>query len=331
MALAEEWKTAHAPGRICLLGDNVDLIEKPVLAAAISAFLSISIKKRNDDRVILNADDIGFQEEFTLRDKLPLLSPLKYIEAVYHRLQSDVTSGFEATITSQIPVSAGMSSSTALCIAFIRALCQTYDISLTTAEIAELSFLVEREDLNIECGRMDQYAIAFGGVTFIDTGPAPGVEIIPVSSLPIVVADTQETHDTQKLQLWLQDRLRAGEKKLIDSLNRVVNLVEKGKDALLCGDLVTLGKLMDQQQIEENIMGTSTERLNSFCRTAIGAGAWGAKQMGAGGGGCTVALCPPEKIKFVQDSLIASGAPAWTFEVYHYLDHDHPDPLNVES
>jgi galactokinase len=262
---------ARAPGRICLLGDNVDLIEKPVLAAAISAFLSITLQTRSDDRVILIADDIDFKEEFKLGDELTLISPLKYLEAVYQRLQG----------------------------------------------IAELSYVVERENLNIECGRMDQYAIAYGGVTYIDTGPTPGVESIPVDSLPIVVADTQETHDTQQLQLWLQDRLRDRDKVLIDSLLRVVELVEQGKDALLRGDLETLGRLMNQQQIEENIMGTSTERLNTFCKTAIEAGAWGAKQMGAGGGGCAVVLCPPEKKNTIQAALAALGAPAWTFEIYH--------------
>ncbi len=317
MALTTQPFIARAPGRICLLGDNVDLIEKPVLAAAISAFLSIAIQKRNDDRIILIAEDIDFKEEFRLGDEMPLVSPLKYLEAVYHRLQSYITTGFEATINSQIPVSAGMSSSTALCIAFIRALSQTFEIPLTTAEIAELSYLVERENLNIECGRMDQYAIAYGGVTFINTGPTPGVEPISIDSLPIVVADTQDTHDTQQLQEWLQDRLRVRDKVLIDSLLRVVDLVEQGKAALLRGDLETLGELMNQQQIEENIMGTATERLNIFCKTAMDAGAWGAKQMGAGGGGCAVVLCPPEKKITIQAALAALGAPAWTFEIYH--------------
>jgi galactokinase/mevalonate kinase-like predicted kinase len=74
---------------------------------------------------------------------------------------------------------------------------------------------------------------------------------------------------------------------------------------------------MNQQQIEENIMGTSTARLNTFCKTAIEAGAWGAKQMGAGGGGCAVVLCPPEKKNTIQAALAALGAPAWTFEIYH--------------
>lgn len=311
---------AHAPGRICLLGDNVDLIEKPVLAAAISAFLSASLQTRDDDRVILVAKDIDFQEEFRLGDELEFTSPLKYLEAIYLRLQKHISTGFKATIQSQIPVSAGMSSSTALCIAFIRALSQAYDIHLDTAEIAELSYLIEREDLNIECGRMDQYAIAFGGVTYINTGPNPGIENIPMDSLPIVVADTQETHDTQELQEWLQNRLRSKDKVLIGSLLRVSELVEDGKQALLNGDLRLLGKLMNQQQVEENLMGTSTERLNLFCETAIAAGAWGAKQMGAGGGGCSIALCPPDKKETVQTALTALGAPSWTFEIYHNSD-----------
>ncbi len=317
MSLTSTSIISRAPGRICLLGDNVDLIEEPVLAAAISAFLSITLRLREDNRVILMAEDITFREEFLLGDDLVLDGQLKYLKAIYKRLEASITCGFEAVIHSQIPVSAGMSSSTALCIAFIQALSQAFDINLETAEIAELSYLIEREDLNIECGRMDQYAIAFGGVSYIYTGANPGVEIIPVESLPVVVADTQEKHDTQALQVWLQDRLRAKETVLAESLLRVKTLVDQGKEALIRGDLETLGSLMSQQQIEENIMGTATKRLNLFCQTALQAGAWGAKQMGAGGGGCAIALCPPDKIENIRAALAALGAPVWIFEIYH--------------
>jgi galactokinase len=250
MQLIKQRIIGHAPGRICLLGDNVDLIERPVLAVAISTFLSISLQIRNDDRIILVADDIDFQKEFKLGEELSLVSPLKYLEAVYQRSQSHIATGFEATIQSQIPVSAGMSSSTALCIAFIRALSQTFDTPHDTVEIAKLFYMVERENLNIECGRMDRYAIAYGRVTYIETGPTPSVEAIPIDSLPIVVADTQEPHDTQQLQEWLRDCLRARDKVLVDSLLRFVKLVEQGKAALLRGDLETLRALMSRQKLK---------------------------------------------------------------------------------
>lgn len=307
---------ARAPGRICLLGDNVDLIEKPVIAAAIDAFLTISLIRRADDLVLFKAEDIAFQEEFSLADGVALEGPLRYMKAVFARFRDRIPTGFEAVINSQIPVSAGMSSSTALCIAFIRALSLAFGIQLDTAEIAELSYLIEREDLGIECGRMDQYAIAYGGVTYIDTGPNPSVEVIPSASLPVIVADTEDTHSTQEIQLWLQDRLRADDRVLIESLLRVVGLVEKGKQALLDNDLPALGKYMSAQQVEENIMGTATERINLFCDAAHQAGAWGAKQMGAGGGGCVIALCPPENKPVIKKALMDLGAPTWEFEIH---------------
>jgi galactokinase/mevalonate kinase-like predicted kinase len=39
---------------------------------------------------------------------------------------------------------------------------------------------------------MDQYAIAYGGVTFIETGETPKVERLMVNDLPIVVGNSLE-------------------------------------------------------------------------------------------------------------------------------------------
>ncbi len=309
---------ARAPGRICLLGDNADLIERPAIAAAISAFLTVRLVKRPDDRVILVGRDIDVREEFERGETPPLDTPLKYMKAVYLRLQEDITSGFEAEVTSQIPVSAGLSSSTALCIAFIRAISQAYAIQMDPLEVAELSFDIESHDLDIECGRMDQYAIASGGVTYIETGEPPGVERIPVASLPIVVGDTREPHDTQQLQKWLRGRIEANDPSLMLPLKRVTEIVEEGKLSLYANDLKALGELMIRQQVEERLMGTSTERLEAFCRVSLQAGALGAKQMGAGGGGCMIALCPGHE-EPVRAAIEDLGGSAWAFEVFRDL------------
>jgi mevalonate kinase len=306
---------ARAPGRVCLLGDNADLIERPAIAAAISAFLTVRLVKRTDDRVVLIGRDIGVREEFERGETLRLDTPLKYMKAVYLRLQEDVTSGFEAEVTSEIPVSAGLSSSTALCIAFIRAICQAYAVPMDPLEVAELSFDIESNDLDIECGRMDQYAIASGGVTYIETGDPPGVERIPVASLPIVVGDTREPHDTQQLQKWLRGRIEANDPSLMHPLMRVTQIVEEGRRSLYANDLKELGELMILQQVEERLMGTSTDRLEAFCRASREAGALGAKQMGAGGGGCMIALCPGNE-RPVKAAIEKLGGTAWAFEVF---------------
>ncbi len=306
---------ARSPGRICLLGDNADLLEKPAIAAAITAFLTVEIAPRDDDLISLFGTDIGISETFRLGERPALDSPLKYVKAVYRRFIENIQHGFDLTIHSEIPVSAGLSSSTALCIATIRGLARLGGRKLTAAEVAELSYEIERYDLDIECGRMDQYAIAFGGVTYIETGPQAGVIQLPLDSLPIVVADTQEKHDTQALQKWIRDRIAREDPELMNPLLEVVRLVESGRDAILRNDLRGLGLIMNSQQVQELAMGTSTERLELFCKTARTAGALGAKQMGAGGGGCMIALCTSDCIGGVLASLSALGAPAWTFDI----------------
>ncbi|MGA9533181.1 MAG: hypothetical protein WBR18_10740 [Anaerolineales bacterium] len=304
-----------APGRICLLGDNADLLEKPAIAAAVSAILVVEIRQRDDDVVTLTGTEIGFQESFRLGDNIELDSPLRYVKAVYARFADSLHQGFDLTIHSEIPVSAGLSSSTALCIASIRALQKLCEVELDTDEIAELSFQIERYDLDVECGRMDQYAIAYGGVTYIQTGDQAGVEPLAIPSLPILVADTQETHDTQALQKWLRRRIAENDPSLLGPLNKVVALVEEGRRAILEDGLEKLGEIMDRQQALELAMGTSTDRLERFCQIARQGGAWGAKQMGAGGGGCVIALCPPDRIDSVRSALVTLGAPVWDFDI----------------
>ena len=312
--MQESYK-AVSSGRICLLGDNADLIEKPAIAAAISAYLTATLTRREDNRVILIGRDINYREELKLNRKITFDSPLKYVKAVLKHLKDKIDTGFQMEIQSTIPISAGLSSSTALCIAAIRALDAAYNIEMSPSEIAELAFIVENKDLHIECGRMDQYAIAFGGITYIKTGSDADAERLRLSSLPIVVADTQEQHDTKELQIWLRKRIEAREEDLLNSLNRVVALVEAGKKAIMEEDMEKLGQLMNAQQKEEKFMGTSTERLEFLCATAREAGALGAKQMGAGGGGCMIALCTPDNINRVQDALSSLGAPTWKFKV----------------
>ncbi|TFG60256.1 MAG: hypothetical protein E4H36_12390, partial [Spirochaetales bacterium] len=293
----------RSPGRICLLGDNADLIEKPALAAAVSAHITVTLNKRTDNTIIINSSDIDEREIFNLQDLPPLTSPLRYPVAVIQRLKADINTGFEAGISSEIPISAGLSSSTALVIAFIRAISRAYDIHFTPKEIAELSFTIESRDLGVECGRMDQYAIVFGGISYMTTDDNAQATSLGTIDLPILVADTQEKHDTKALQIWLRNRIAMKEDLLLGSLNRVVDIVEEGRKALEQGDLNLLGSLMNSQQKEEKLMGTSTERLELLTGTAREAGALGAKQMGAGGGGCIIALCTPESVESVKTSL----------------------------
>jgi mevalonate kinase len=86
---------------------------------------------------------------------------------------------------------------------------------------------------------------------------------------------------------------------------------------LLKGDFKKLGELMNMQQEQEIILEAATSKILSLCESAKGAGALGAKQMGAGGGGCMLAICPGKQEQVAQ-AIEDAGGRAWIFNIYNY-------------
>jgi len=310
--------TINAPGRICLFGDKVDLLGRPVIAMAISCTLELSMTKRDDNIAVLISRNLdGAPVEFDL-DHIPDDDhPLKYWYGILNRLRDRIPGGFEAVLDSQIPIGAGLSSSAAISVAFSKGLNELFDLGLTADEIAEVSYRSEHDDLCISCGRMDQYAIAHGGITFIETGEQPRVTKLPIHELPVVVGDSQEERQAKVILNRIREQIDAQDPTVLDAFDVVYQGVMEGRDALVAGDYERVGQLMCQQQRMENILQAATPKLNAMCKAAVEAGALGAKQMGAGGGGCMLAICPGKQEE-VARAIEEIGGRAWIFEVFEY-------------
>lgn len=76
-------------------------------------------------------------------------------------------------------------------------------------------------------------------------------------------------------------------------------------------------ELMNLHQIVEQKMGASTKRIDAMCEAANKAGALGAKQIGAGGGGCMIAFAPENPEKIIA-ALEACGGKAWSASLFSY-------------
>ncbi|OLS13072.1 MAG: galactokinase [Promethearchaeota archaeon CR_4] len=99
------------------------------------------------------------------------------------------------------------------------------------------------------------------------------------------------------------------------AFDNVYQGVLEGRDALIAGDFEKVGKLMCQQQRTENVLQAATPKLNAMCKAAVNAGALGAKQIGAGGGGCMLALCPGKQEQIAQ-AIEQVGGRVWIFEIF---------------
>jgi mevalonate kinase len=86
-------------------------------------------------------------------------------------------------------------------------------------------------------------------------------------------------------------QLRARNTELVDGTFQAVRvLVQAARAALVAGDRVELGRLMDSNQTLLGQLLLSTPDIERLCAVSRTAGAFGAKLTGAGGGGSVVAL-----------------------------------------
>lgn len=192
-----------------------------------------------------------------------------------------------------VPASAGLGSSAALAVSLSRALA---DFAGMTAEDSEE--LVHRAVALSEgifhgaASGIDQRA-AMGGGLFSFRRLEGGVEVEPLvlgADVKLVVCQAEAGASTSELVAGVAD-FRAREPERVDGLlGEIGDISGLAVEALSCGDVVTLGQLMDLNHEMLRSLGVSTDALDRACALARDAGALGAKLTGAGGGGCVVAL-----------------------------------------
>ena len=308
----------RVPGRICLMGDKIDLLGKPVIGMAINLMMSINYKEKTNAIVEFYSYNTKERILFNLNESPPRNIDLSYWSVLFERLKKHIKKGFYMEVDSDIPIGAGLSTSAAVSIGFIKAINQAYNLKLTPDYIAELAYLGENHDLGIMCGRLDQYTIAHGGIVFINTGyENPGVEHLRIEKMPIVVGDSLEERKASLILNRVKKQIRENDPATLEAFRLIESYVYQARDALLKKNFNKLGELMNKQQAQEAVLKADTPKILNLCKAAKDAGALGAKQMGAGGGGCMVAVAPGKQ-KEVAEAITEAGGRAWIFDVYRY-------------
>lgn len=114
---------AFAPGRVNLIGEHVDYCGLPVLPAALSHGVALAFAARQDDRVRCLTTAPGFDEaDFSLGETRAPAGFGRYLAAAGAALDAGrwtpgSRAGFDGAIASDLPVAAGLSSSSAVVIA----------------------------------------------------------------------------------------------------------------------------------------------------------------------------------------------------------------------
>ncbi len=335
---------ARAPGRLEVLGAHTDYNEGFVTAIAVERATVVAAARRPDTVVRAWSDHTGALTQFDLArlDDGPWGDWRDYLAGVCAELTREgcAPPGADIAITSDVPVGGGVSSSAALEVACAVALCSLAGCAIEPERLALLCQRAENEYVGMRCGILDQFTSVFGRpgrVMWLDCRTHEH-RLMPMAGMSarFVVCDTNRprelvgsAYNERRAQCEqaarilgvpaLRDldgaglRTRAGE--LDDTLLRrarhVVSENERVQVSVAAvehGDAVRLGELINASHVSlRDDYEVSCTELEAMRAAALAApGCLGARLVGAGFGGCVMALveeaCVEEFVRQVAGS-----------------------------
>ena len=309
---------ASAPAKIILFGEHSVVYGKPAIAAAIDLRTYVWAEFNKNGRIRIEAKDIrvpGLTVSFSDKeiyfetDYGKAAEVLSYVREAINLVleEASVKEGVTVSITSQIPVGAGLGSSAAVAVATIGAVSKLLGLELKKEEIAKLGHKVELLVQGASSG-IDPTVSAIGGFLYYQKG---NFESLPVVELPIVVGYTGSSGSTKELVAKVRRSFEEMPEIVNPILNSMGKLVEKVREIILSEHdkdikFELLGRLMNINHGLLDALGVSTKSLSDLVYASREAGALGAKITGAGGGGCMYALAP-EKQNEVATAIKIAG------------------------
>lgn len=306
---------AIAPGRVNLIGDHTDYTGGLVFPMAINRHTVIDARFTEDPSISLTSADEPDVANFAIPvSDISSLQPqwARYIAAV--AAECNATRGIVGTVTTDIPIGSGLSSSAALEVA--TALALGFDGS--ARELAQLAQRAEHLATGVPTGIMDQLCISLAEehhAMLIDCSTLEVVHIpIPQECKVVVRFVTHRTLQGSEygervrqcnsaesiigpLRLASIDMLELIEDATISMRARhVINENQRVRDfaqALAFNDLQHAGRLMNEGHASlARDFATSTSVMDAAVNEIQKIpGVFGARMTGGGFGGCVVALC----------------------------------------
>jgi len=312
---------AKAPLRISYGGGGTDVSPYPeekggaVLNVTIDKYAYSTLIPHPEGKLAVESLDYNTKTIYSNNNNLQYDGKLDLVKATINVMQP--TGGFELFLHSDAPPGSGLGSSSTMVTALVGLFAHYQKLSLDKYQIAELSYKIERQELDISGGKQDQYAASFGGFNFIEF---LGDKVV-VNPLRIKRETLNELEYRSLLCYTGKTRLSAGivdeqtrryinrDEDMVKALDMTKSLAVEMKNALLLGKVDDFGSLLDQawQTKKEFSSRISDAQIDEMYELAKKKGALGGKILGAGGGGYLLLFCEFNKWHIVAEMLAKLG------------------------
>jgi len=278
---------SRTPLRISFVGGGTDMnyfyrkFGGSVISAAIDKYIYIMVKKRYDNKIVLN---------YRKRESVDSVDEIKH-ELIKSALEIlNINKSIEILSVADIPSEgSGLGSSSCFTVGVLNALTHYIGEPLNNRKLAEIASEIEIDILGAPIGKQDQYGCAIGGIKQIDFNKDDSVDVIEITDKnnlylnienKLILVNTNKTRSASKILKKQKINSKNNENKLIEILKNVSvfhqNLISQDFDNIniLISDYWEQKKrIMDNDKILELYSSFVPE----FCDSG--------KICGAGGGG----------------------------------------------
>ena len=322
---------ARSPVRIDLAGGWTDVPPFSareggcVVNAAITRYSYATLVPNDRGEYRLESADYDTVFELANLRQMEYDGNLDLLKAAIRRRGLDM--GAHIITRSEAPPGSGTGSSASMGVTLLGVLDQLRGGQVDRMEIAALANLLETDELGIPGGKQDQYAAALGGLNFMRFAD-PVVEVQPLQPseafllelekhlLLVYTGKSRLSGDLISRVMGAYDRDEAGVR---DALLGIREAALEMRAALEAEDMARVGTTLDanwehQKQLYPEMTTPKIEALFSVARPE---GVLGAKACGAGGGGCVLLLCAPDREHRVRRAVEDLGGQVIEFEFDH--------------
>ena len=344
-------RTFFAPGRVNLIGEHTDYNGGHVLPCALSFGTYLLARKREEGKLrfySLNFSDMGIVEWKT--DGLKYKKEAGWTNCpagVAWALQGRgfrIQGGLDVLVWGDIPAGAGLSSSASLEVVTGLALKEMFGfLELTMTDLALIGQCAENNFNGMNCGIMDQFAVAMGRknrAIFLDTSTLDYQYVnVELEHARIVITNSMVKHSLvdsgynarrRESETALHDLQQAADIRSLGELTeeefeklkgavadpvcrkRARHAVYENRrtiravEALNAGRIEEFGKLMNESHISlRDDYEVSCEEVDALVECAWELpGVIGSRITGGGFGGCTVSIVENDAVEQFRETVI---------------------------
>ncbi len=308
---------ASAPGNLFFFGEYAALFGKPSICAAVNIRTQVELRPRNDDRVTVDSDAFGHADAKINKglslesvDAEELRPVLGLVDDLVQRF--NIKNGFDLKIESEIPPNSGMSSSTAVFCAILKAVSTYAAVDIKNEEYFDIIYHHQAKVHGGKASGMEIISSSVGGFNYLTKKSGKiQTESLDSGSFPVVIGNTRISAPTA---LSVKYHIPGMEKRFPNlmkkSFDEIENICVGAKKYIQKGDISGVGELMNRNQKVLSDIGVSHPKLDDCISEAKKAGALGAKLSGSGWGGICFALCDAKNKKEVALAIEKTGCEA---------------------